>query len=112
MLGLATFLPAGMGIGMVIPGRAQFALLSLLLSSCANPATDPRIDEAPMNDESRGQAKAYFSKPNAKAFAFEPETGTNWHAWGHSSVEETQRIALSTCVEKSDSAVNIVRGQP
>jgi hypothetical protein len=90
---------------MIIPGRAQLALLSLLLSSCAtgiNPANDPRINQAPMNDASRVQVRDYFSQPNPKAFAFDPETGTNWHAWGQSSVGEAQYVAVTECEKRTD----------
>jgi hypothetical protein len=89
---------------MMIPGRALLALLSLLLTSCAlgtNPANDPRISQAPMNNASRGQAIDYFSQPNPKAFAFNPETGMNWHAWGQSSVEEAQYVAVSECENRT-----------
>ena len=90
---------------MQIIGHARAVLLILALNGCADqvarffPATDPRIDQAPLNEDSRRQARAYFGEPNAKAFAFDPKSGTNWHAWGYSSVDQAKQIALSKCEE-------------
>jgi hypothetical protein len=93
----------------MMTGRSQFVLLSLLLSSCASSTTssgidlanDPRIDQAPLNNSSRVQVRNYFSRPNAKAFAFEPATGKNWHVWGQSSAATAQRIAMRECEKRA-----------
>jgi hypothetical protein len=52
-----------------------------------------------MNADSKQQARAYFAKPNPKAFAFAPGPGTNWHAWGYASTEEARQISVSKCEE-------------
>jgi hypothetical protein len=93
-------------------GRSQFVLMGLLLSSCAssttesqnNLANDPRIDQAPLNNSSRVQARNYFNQPNAKAFAFEPATGKNWHVWGKASAATAQQIAMSECDKRAAQA--------
>jgi hypothetical protein len=79
--------------------------LTLLACACtsmqqsAGPVGDPRIDQAPMNADSKRQARAYFAKPNPKAFAFAPGPGTNWHAWGYGSTEEARHISIGKCEE-------------
>jgi SPOR domain len=78
----------------------------VLLSGCAPgqlarllPATDPRIDQAPMRADTKDGARAYFNKRNPKAFAFSPEQGTYWSAWGSSSVEDAKEQAMRGCEE-------------
>jgi SPOR domain len=84
------------------PIRGLF--LMLLLGSCTSgqlarllPSTDPRIDEAPMSAETKSYARSFFSRPNPKAFAFSPEKGTAWAAWGSSSEEGAKEFALREC---------------
>ena len=78
----------------------------LLLGGCASgqlawllPGTDPRIDQAPMRADTRNEARAYFNKRNPKAFAFSPENGMYWSAWGSSSVEDAKELAMRECEE-------------
>ena len=78
----------------------------LLLGGCASgqlarllPATDPRIEQAPMRADTRNEARAYFNKRNPKAFAFSPENGTYWSAWEASSVEGAKELAMRKCEE-------------
>lgn len=78
------------------------SLIAILLSGCSAelfPALDPRIDEAPLNAESRAALRDYFNKPNSKSFVFSTETGENWHAWGYGSAAEAEAISLSKCEE-------------
>jgi SPOR domain len=75
----------------------QGLFVTLLLSSCALPSTDPRIDQAPMAADTKNEVRKFFWKPNPKAFAFSPEKGTYWAAWGSSSVEAAKRIAMEGC---------------
>jgi HEAT repeats len=75
----------------------QGLFVTLLLSSCALPSTDPRIDQAPMAADTKDEVRKFFWKPNPKAFAFSPEKGTYWAAWGSSSVEAAKRIAMEGC---------------
>ena len=77
----------------------------MLLASCTDdqlaaafPILDPRFEHAPMNNESKESLRKYFNKPNPKAFAYSPEKGVNWHAWGSSDAKET---ALSMCESES-----------
>ena len=77
----------------------------IFLASCTDdqlaavfPTLDPRFEHAPMNNESKEALRKYFNKRNPKAFAFSPEKGVNWHAWGSSDAQET---ALSMCESES-----------
>jgi hypothetical protein len=76
----------------------------LLLGGCASgqlawllPGTDPRIGQAPMSAETKDYARDFFDRPNPKAFAFSPEKGTAWAAWGSSSEEGAKEFALREC---------------
>ena len=78
----------------------------LLLSGCASgqlaswlPATDPRIDQAPMRADTKSEARKYFNKPNPKAFAFSPEKGTYWAQWGSPTLEGAKESAMRKCEE-------------
>jgi len=90
---------------MIRSGSLGTMMMALLMGGCAQmqqlagPAGDPRIDQAPMNADSKRQARDYFSKPNPKAFAFAPGPGTNWHAWGYASTEEARQVSVSKCEE-------------
>jgi TPR repeat protein len=79
------------------------AAAAVLLGGCASggmfPAADPRVAQAPMNESSKSQFHSYLSKPNPKAFAFSPEKGTNWHAWGYASTDEARQVSVSKCQE-------------
>jgi tetratricopeptide (TPR) repeat protein len=86
----------------------QGLFVMLPLSGCASgqlaswlPATDPRIDQAPMRADSKIEARAYFRRPNPKAFAFSPEKGTYWAAWGRSSAEAAKKSTLHDCEERT-----------
>jgi hypothetical protein len=87
--------------------KELFAIL--LITSCSSgqlvhqlPSTDPRIEQAPMTAETKSVARDYFdSKPSPKAFAFSPEKGTNWAAWGSSSVEAAKELAMQQCEERT-----------
>ena len=81
-------------------------LVMLLLSGCASgqlagwlPATDPRIDQAPMRADTKSEARKYFNKPNPKAFAFSPEKGTYWAQWGSPTLEGAKELAMRKCEE-------------
>ena len=72
--------------------RMQGLFVMLLLSGCASgqfagplSRMDLRIDQAPMTADTKSYARSFFSRPNPKAFAFSPEKGTAWAAWGSSS---------------------------
>ncbi len=79
------------------------AAVVAFVGGCASggmfPAADPRVAQAPMNDSSREQFRSYLGRPNPKAFAFSPEKGTNWHAWGYNSNEEARQVSVSKCEE-------------
>ncbi len=73
----------------------------LLLIGCASGRsgsplshTDSRVDQTPMTADTKSYARGFFSRPNPKAFAFSPEKGTAWAAWGSSSVEEAKEVAM------------------
>ena len=81
-------------------------LVMLLLSGCASgqlagwlPATDPRIDQAPMRADTKSEARKYFNKPNPKAFAFSPEKGTYWAQWGSPTLTGAKELAMRKCEE-------------
>jgi hypothetical protein len=83
----------------------QGLFLLLLLSGCASgqPAStrDARVDQAPMRADTKTVARDFFMKPNPKAFAFSPEKGTYWAAWGSSSVEAARELAMHECEERT-----------
>jgi hypothetical protein len=87
----------------------QELLAMLLLAGCAadqfsslEQSIEQRIDQAPMIAETRSVARDYLNnKPSPKAFAFSPEKGTNWAAWGYPSVEAAKERAMQQCKERT-----------
>ena len=87
----------------------QGLLAMFLLVGCAadqfsslERSIEQRIDQAPMTAETRSVARDYLNnKPSPKAFAFSPEKGTNWAAWGYPSVEAAKERAMQQCKERT-----------
>ena len=86
------------------PIRSLFVML--LLSGCTSeqlaswlPATDPRIDQAPMRADTKSEARKYFNRPDPKAFAFSPEKGTYWAQWGSPTLTDAKESAIRRCEE-------------
>jgi hypothetical protein len=86
----------------------QGLFVMLLLSGCASgqfagplSRMDSRIDQAPMTADTKSYARGFFNRPSPKAFAFSPEKGTAWAAWGSSSVEKAKDLAMRECEQRT-----------
>ena len=86
----------------------QSLLVMLLLIGCTSGQSegppsqmDSRIDQAPMTAETKSYARGFFSRPNPKAFAFSPEKGVAWAAWGSSSLEVAKETAVRECEKRT-----------
>jgi Sel1 repeat len=81
--------------------RVRPLFLSLLAAGCAASqlAGDPRVGQALTDPGTQRQFRSYLGQPDPKAFAFSPETGREWHAWGYPTLEQSKQVALSKCEE-------------
>ena len=61
------------------------------------PEQDSRIEQAPMSAESREAVRNYFLQKDAKAFAFNPQTGQGILAAGYTTIAGAEAAALARC---------------
>lgn len=89
---------------------APILLVAALAGCTGGPdlAADPRLAAAPLSEESRSSLQVYFRRPDPKVFAFSPQTGKSWYAWGQNSPETIRAVAVGTCKELAQTPCEVL----